>query len=156
MLAYTEHQHFSKKITRKKPLAPNDKRCTHAHHPIAEPHANAYAHRPYVDTRHEIFKTARHSFSSSTTKKLSPTKETLSPTAQNKILAHHTHIRLRLPVCRSITWHPRAPSNILPYPTPLPRHPTGYLARDLLYGSTLSSKTSLTPTILRTIYIIYV
>ena len=32
MLAYTEHQHFSKKITRKKPLAPNDKRCTHAHH----------------------------------------------------------------------------------------------------------------------------
>ena len=81
-------------------------------------------------------------------------KVTLSPAAQNKILAHHTHIRLRLPVCRSITWHPRAPSNILPYPTPLPRHPTGYLARDLLYGSTLSSKTSLTPKRKGTIYII--
>ena len=48
----------------------------------------------------------------------------------------------------------RAPSNILPYPTPRSRHPYGHLAWDLLIRELrFRPKPSHTPTISRTVYI---
>ena len=153
MLAYTEHQHFSKKITRKNHWLLTT-RDVHTHITLSQ--NPTPTHMPQAIRRYSArdFQHSTALFLKLHNQEVITYKVTLSPAAQNKILAHHTHIRLRLPVCRSITWHPRAPSNILPYPTPLPRHPTGYLARDLLYGSTLSSKTSLTPKRKGAIYII--
>ena len=79
-------------------------------------------------------------------------KTTLSSVAEYAVLAYHTHIRLRLPVClrHHVAPHSWAPSNILPYPTPQSRHPDGHLAWDLLIRELrFRLTTSHTPNILR-------
>ena len=109
MLAYTEHQHFSKKITRKKPLAPNDKRCTHLH--IAISYNPMPRRTPHLGRVTSIlctrFSTQRSTlFHAPQPRSYHLPKTTLSSVAEYAVLAYHTHIRLRLPVCLSITWHP--------------------------------------------------
>lgn len=104
----------------------NNERCTHCcTSPKRQPHCTTHTTPKWVTsilcTRFSTQRSTRSYASQPRSYRLP--KATLSSAANIAVLAHYTHIRLRLPRGQHLTWHHTAPSNILPYPTPQSRHP---------------------------------